>query len=168
MADSVETGDFVISRVFQAPRQRVWDAWTRPEMLTRWFGPKGTATTVMRLELRPGGVMHARMDTADGARLWARFVYREVAPPTRLVWVHAFSNEQGELARSPFNGSWPMELLTVVTFEDTPGGTKVTLRWTPINATAEELANFEEAKPGMQGGWGGSFEVLDLYLAQPA
>jgi uncharacterized protein YndB with AHSA1/START domain len=57
-------------------------------------------------------------------------------------------------------------MLTTVTFEEEPGGkTKVTLRWSPINATAEEQASFDAAHGGMQGGWTGTFERLDAYLA---
>src|SRR3954470_21779242 len=77
--------DFVVTRLFRAPRQRVWDAWTRPELLARWFGPKGVSTTVLRHELRPGGMLHARMDRPDGGSMWARFVYRAVEPPARLA-----------------------------------------------------------------------------------
>jgi uncharacterized protein YndB with AHSA1/START domain len=166
MADSADT-DFIIARTFNAPRQRVWDAWTQPEMLGRWFGPKGSTTTVLRSELRPGGMLHLRLEAPDGGVMWARFVYREVDAPSRLVWVHAFANERGELARSPFGGHWPMELLTTVHFEDAGEATRVTLRWTPISPTAEELRAFTETKPSMQGGWSGSFEQLDLLLAQP-
>jgi len=158
--------DFVIARIFNAPRQRVWDAWTQPEMLGRWFGPKGSTTTVLRSELRPGGMFHFRLEAPDGGRMWARFVYREIAPPSRLVWVHSFADERGELAHSPFGGSWPMEMLTTVLFEEAGNATKVTLRWAPIQPTAEELRSFTDTKPSMRDGWGGSFEQLDTLLAQ--
>lgn len=165
--DASADTDFTISRIFNAPRQRVWDAWTRPEMLGRWFGPKGSTTTVLRSELRPGGMMHFRLDAPGGGRMWARFVYREIEAPSRLVWVHSFADEQGQLAPTPFGGSWPMEILSTVLFEDAGKATKVTLHWTPISPTAEELRTFAETRPSMNGGWGGSFEQLDQLLAQP-
>jgi uncharacterized protein YndB with AHSA1/START domain len=162
------TPEFVISRLFKAPRQQVWDAWTRPELLAQWFGPKGVTTTVLRQELRPGGLLHARMDTPDGGQMWARFAYREVVAPERLVWQHAFSDAGGNVVPSPFGGAWPLELLTVVSFEVAGSATRVTLRWTPIDATAEERNAFSDAVPSMRGGWGGSFEQLDAFLAGPA
>ena len=167
MAAADPGSDFVITRLFRAPPQRVWDAWTRPEMLAQWFGPKGVTTTVLRHELQPGGMLHARMDVAGGGIMWARFVYRAVEPPARLVWAHAFGDAAGNAVPSPFGGPWPLELLTTVTFEAANAGeaTKVTLRWSPIDATAAEHAAFTAAMPSMDGGWGGSFEQLDRFLA---
>ena len=108
-------------------------------MLAQWFGPKGVTTTVLRHELEPGGMLHARMDRPDGGTMWARFVYRAVEPPARLVWAHAFGDAAGNAVPSPFGGAWPLELLTTVTFEPACGeATRVTLRWSPIDATAEE------------------------------
>lgn len=166
MAVSDDT-DFVISRVFNARRQRVWDAWTKPEMLALWFGPKGTTTTVLHSDLRTGGVVHFRIDTADGGRMWGKFVYREIEAPSRLVWVHSFADEQARVVRSPFGNSWPLELLTTVLFEEAGQGTRVTLTWSPIQPTPEELKSFTEAKPSMREGWGGSVEKLEKLLAAP-
>ncbi len=163
MPDATAT-DFVITRLFQAPRERVWKAWTTPDMLARWFGPKGVVTTVLRHELRPGGLFHARLDQPDGGRIWARILYREIVPPTRLVWEHAFGDAEGNVAPSPFGGPWPLRLLTTVDFAEEGAATRVTLRWSPIEAAPEEVQNFEEAKPGMKEGWGGSFERLDAAL----
>ncbi|MFC7472797.1 SRPBCC domain-containing protein [Dankookia sp. GCM10030260] len=157
--------DFVVTRLFRAPPQRVWDAWTRPEMLAQWFGPKGVTTTVLRHELHPGGLLHARMDRPDGGTMYARFLYREVTPPARLVWAHAFGDAAGNAAPSPFGGPWPLELLATVTFEPAGAATRVTLHWTPIEATPEERAAFTAAIPSMEGGWGGSFDQLDQFLA---
>ena len=162
---SCKNSDFVITRLVRAPRQRVWDAWTRPEMLAQWFGPKGVTTTVLRHELRPGGMLHARMDRPDGGAMWARFIYREVEPPSRLVWAHGFGDAAGNPAPSPFGGPWPPVLLTTVTFEAAAAeATQVTLHWSPLDATAEECAAFVAAKPSMAGGWGGSFDQLDQFL----
>ncbi|MDB5705595.1 MAG: ATPase [Sphingomonas bacterium] len=157
--------DFVISRLFKAPRQLVWNAWTDQALLARWFGPKGTATVVESFDLRPGGMVHSRMDTPDGHRLWARFLYREVVEPSRLVYVHGFADAAANPAPSPFGGPWPMELLTTVVFEDEGDATRMTLTWTPINASDEERAAFEASFTSMQGGWGGSFDQLDELLA---
>ena len=160
--------DFVLARVFAAALPRVWAAWTQPELLARWFGPKGVTTTVLQAAVRPGGLLHARMDQPDGGTLWARFLYREVQPPARLVWEHGFADAAAGLARPPFGGAWPLQLLTTVTFAAEGEATRVTLRWSPLAATPEEVQAFRAATASMQGGWGGSFERLDTVLAAPA
>jgi uncharacterized protein YndB with AHSA1/START domain len=102
----------------------------------------------------------------DGQVMWAKFVYREIAPPKLLKWVHSFSNEAGGVTRHPMAPTWPLEMLTTVTFEDVPGGkTNLTLTWSPINASDEEQKTFDAAHGSMTGGWAGTFERLDAYLA---
>lgn len=162
------TPEFRISRRFDAPRERVWAAWTKPEQLARWFGPKGVVTTVLRFDLRPGGGLHARMVSPDGSGMFARFVYREVEAPVRLAWEHGFADEAGEFTDSPFGGPWPLRLLTTVSFAEEGAGTRVTLTWSPLEVTAEEEAAFAAMMDSMTGGWTGSFEQLDDYLADSA
>lgn len=158
--------DFVITRVFDAPRDLVWKCFTEPERMQAWFGPKGSVVIASTMDLRVGGTYHGAMRDPSGRVMWAKFVYRDIAAPELLVWVHSFSDEAGGLTRHPMSPSWPLELLTTVTFEDAGGGrTKITLRWSPLNATAEEHKTFDAARDGMTGGWNGSFERLDAYLA---
>jgi uncharacterized protein YndB with AHSA1/START domain len=167
VAAEAKNADFVISRVFDAPRELVWQAFADPERMTPWFGPKGSTIVSSKMDLRVGGTYHGAMRNPDGQVMWAKFVYREVAPPKRLSWVHSFSDENGGLTRHPLSATWPLELLTTVTFEEALGGkTKLTLRWSPINATEEERKTFEAARDGMTQGWGGTFERLDAYLAE--
>ncbi len=162
----IKTADFVITRVFNAPRELVWKAFTEAERMQHWFGPKGSSIVKSSMDLRVGGIYHGAMRNPDGQITWAKFVYREIARPERLVWVHSFSDENGGLTRHPLSATWPLELLTTVTFEDAPGGkTKLTLRWSPINANEDERKTFAAALEGIQGGWGGSFDQLDAYLA---
>lgn len=159
--------EFVISRTFDASRQRVWDAWTRPELMNQWLGPKGTTGTTIAADIRPGGVLHWRMDAAGGPSMWGRAVYREVDEPSRLVYVQSFSDGQASIARAPFfEGRWPLEMLTTVTFEEDGAGTRVTLTWSPLNAEADEIANFESNIPSMSSGWGGSFDRLEQLLSR--
>ncbi len=129
MADAeTKSADFVISRVFDAPRELVWQAFADPERMKHWFGPKGSTIVSSKMDLRVGGIYHGAMRNPDGQVMWAKFVYREVAPPEHLSWVHSFSDEKGGLTRHPLSASWPLELLTTVTFEEAPGGkTKLTL-----------------------------------------
>lgn len=156
--------ELVISRIFKASRARLWEVWTTPELLAGWFGPKDATTTIVSADIRPGGHVHCHMDTPDGQRLWAKFVYRTVEPKVRLVWEHSFSDPDGVIAASPFPGPWPLRLLNRVTFEDAGEHSRIRLVSTPLDATSEEDAAFRDALGSMDGGWSGNFDVLDAYL----
>ncbi|MGA2583589.1 MAG: SRPBCC domain-containing protein [Tepidisphaeraceae bacterium] len=163
---SADERDFVISRVFDAPRDLVFSAWTEPNRLAQWFGPKGCTIRVAKMEMRPGGVLHSCMKTPDGREMWGKWVIREVVPPRRLVFVNSFSNEEGGMTRHPLSPTWPLQMLTTVTFVEQDGKTEITLRWIPINSTDVENKTFDAGRDSMNMGWGGTFDQLDAYLAQ--
>jgi len=165
MNTQAQSADFVITRSFDAPRELVWQCFTEPERMKEWWGPKGSVIVASTMDLRVGGTYLGAMRAGSGPVMWAKFVYREIAEPERLVWVHSFSDEAGGLTRHPMSPTWPLEMLTTVTFEEVaPGKTKVTLRWLPLNASAEEQKTFDAAHDGMTGGWAGTFDRLDAYL----
>lgn len=157
---------FTTTRRFHAPRALTWQAWTDPALLVRWFGPKGCVGRMLTHELRPGGIWHSAMQIPGMPELWGKFIFREVAAPSRLVWVHGFSDAAGNRTRHPMSATWPLEMLTTVTFAEQGAETDVTVTWVPLDANATELATFTEALPGMNQGWGGSFEQLDALLAE--
>jgi uncharacterized protein YndB with AHSA1/START domain len=166
MSTATQSTDFVITRVFDAPRDMVWKAFTDPEHMKHWWGPKGSTVLVSKMDLRVGGSYLGSLRDSSGNVMWGKFVYREIMPPQRLVWEHSFSDENGGLTRHPLAPNWPLKLLTTVTFaEPRPGQTEVTLRWSPLDATDEERKTFAAAHDGMRGGWGGSFDQLAAYLA---
>src|SRR6204780_4726080 len=146
MFAETQCADFVISRVFDAPRDLVWKCFADPERMKEWFGPKGSVIVASKMDFRVGGSYLGAMRDPGGRVIGAKFVYRNIAAPERLEWVHSFSDETGGLTRHPLSATWPLELLTTVTFEDALNGkTKVTLRWSPLNATAEETKTFDAA-----------------------
>jgi uncharacterized protein YndB with AHSA1/START domain len=164
-----KTTEFVITRVFDAPRDLVWKAWTEPEHLAEWWGPKGCAVRVVKLDVRPGGTFHYAMQFKPGHDMWGRFVYREIAAPSRLVYVSSFSDEKGGITRAPFsqlNDTWPLEVLNTLTLSERGGKTTITLRGAPINATEEERKMFASMFASMQQGFGGTFDKLAEYLAR--
>src|SRR5687768_3572725 len=93
--------EFVLERSFDAPREVVFEAWTRPEALARWWGPKGYTTRVVKLDPRPGGVFLYEMRAAGGHEMWGKFVYREVVAPERMVFVLSFSDAREGVTRHP-------------------------------------------------------------------
>ena len=157
--------EFTITRVVDAPRDRVWQAWTRPEHLKHWWGPKGFTVHTCRVDLRPGGLFHYGMRGPDGNDMWGRFTYREIVAPEKLVFIVSFSDPQGGLTRAPFAEDWPMETLSTVTFEAQGGKTKVTVRWVPHNATDAQRETFDDGMQSMNQGWTGTFDQLATYLS---
>ncbi len=164
-------GEFFIARVFDAPRELVWKAWTEPERLANWWGPKGFKMRAVKLDLRPGGVFHYSMQAPpgspmDNAVMWGKFVYREIVKPERMVFVNSFSDERGGITRHPMSATWPLEVLSTLTFTERLGKTAVALRGGPIHATEEERRTFEAGRDSMRQGFGGTFDQLAEYLAQ--
>jgi uncharacterized protein YndB with AHSA1/START domain len=157
---------FVISRTFDAPLDRVWKAFTEPERMQQWWGPKGFPVAFCKMELRPGGVYHYAMRVPDGSLMWGKFVYREIAAPERIVFVNSFSDEMGGLTRHPMVSAWPLELLSSFQFTEHEGRTTFTLQWAPLDATAEECAMFDSAHDSMTQGWAGTLEQLEAHLAE--
>jgi hypothetical protein len=83
--------------------------------------------------------------------------------------VNSFSNSEGGLTRHPMSPTWPLEMLSTITFGEEGGQTKVTVRWSVLpSATPEECKTFNEGRGGMQHGWSGTFDQLDAYLAELA
>jgi uncharacterized protein YndB with AHSA1/START domain len=157
--------DFVISREFDAPRDLVFKAWTEPERLAQWWGPKGFTMVSTKVDLRPGGIFHYGMRGPDGAEMWGKFVYREIVPPERMVFIVSFSDENGGVTRHPMAPNWPLEMINTLTLTERNGKTTVTLRVAAYAATEEERATFKAGHKSMEGGFGGTFDQLDDYLA---
>jgi uncharacterized protein YndB with AHSA1/START domain len=158
--------EFVTSRTFDAPRALVWRVLTEPEHMAQWFGPKGFTGKTHRLDMRPGGIYHYSLTGEDGLVMWGRWIYREISPMDRLVFVQSFSDAEGGLAHSPFPGPWPMETLSTFTLSEENGKTTFTVHWTPLNAAPDESASFAEGFGHMTGGWSGTFDQLAEYLTK--
>ena len=163
--DQTKSLDFVLSRVFDAPRDLVWKAFTDPEHMKHWWGPKGFTVITSKMDFRPGGTYLYGMKAPDGSAMWGKFRYQEIEPPKRMVLINSFSDEKGGITRHPMAPSWPLEMLSTFTFEEQPGGkTKFTVRWQAHNATAEEQKTFDAGHDSMRMGWGGTMDQLAAYL----
>ena len=158
--------EFTFTRDLDAPRELVWRAFTEPEHLRHWWGPKGFTMHSCTLDLRPGGVFHYLLRSPDGQEIWGKFVYREIIAPERLVAVVTFSDEHGNLTRHPWDPGWPVETLSAITFAEHNGRTRLTVRWVPHNATEAERGTFAAGHDSMRQGWTGTADQLAGYLAK--
>lgn len=156
---------YTIARVFNAPREVVFDAWADRDKMAQWSGPPGATLTVVSGTIEEGVTMLTRSDHPQMGTTYTLAVWREVKPNDRIVWEQSFANEQGEVIQTDFFPHWPPVLLTEVDFEDEVDGTRVTLRWTPIEGTQEEIDEFARQMAMMDLGWGGSFDKLEELLS---
>lgn len=155
---------YVLERTFNAPRDLVWKAWTDPELLPRWYGPR-VETVIHQLDVRPGGLWLLEMKWGGNSN-FQRVEYTEVSPPERLVWLHSTADAEWNIADNPMMADWPRVLLTTVTFEDSGGKTDLRLVWEPHEASEAELACFAAAIDGLDKGWGSGMDLLEEILAE--
>lgn len=156
--------EYVLDRVFDAPREMVWKAWTDPELLARWYGP-GVDTIIHEFDLRPGGIWLNEMRWGEKAD-FSRMTFQEVVRPERLAWHHCSADADWNIIASPMMANWPRTILTTVTLQDEGAGTKVRLTMVPLGATDAEIACFAGAMDGMGKGWGGGYAIIDEILAE--
>jgi uncharacterized protein YndB with AHSA1/START domain len=147
--------ELIITRIFDAPRDLVWKAWTEPERVKKWWGPKNFTAPVSKIDLRVGGKYLSCMRGPDGKDYWSTGVYREIVPMERIVSTDSFADEKGTVVPAShygMTGDWPMELLVTVTFEEAGGKTKMILRHEGIpSGMMRELT---------ETGWSESFDKL--------
>jgi len=140
-----------IARVFDAPRERVFAAWTKAEQLAHWFGPANFGVHSCEVDARPGGVFRLCMRSPEGKDYWVRGVYREIVPPEYLVIACAADDE---------NGVERLECVIDVSFAAQGGKTKLMLNTTARGESPEAAAMLS----GMEQGWQGSLERLQPAL----
>jgi uncharacterized protein YndB with AHSA1/START domain len=141
----------VMTRVFDVPRERVFEAWTRAEHLEKWFAPKGFAVTDCECDARPGGVFRLCMRAPWGGAYWVRGEYREVLVPERLVIACTLDHEQGASR---------LDEIIDVAFEQSGSRTKLVL-----NSTARGTgAKAPSMLAGLQKGWAQTVDRLDALL----
>ena len=156
--------EYSLERVFDAPRELVWRAWTDPELLYRWYGP-GVETVIHQFDLEPGGFWLNEMKFGENSN-YQKMVFQEVSQPEKLVWHHCSADADWNIAVSPMMPDWPRVLLTTVTFEEMGEQTKVRLSQVPMDASDDEIACFSQMMAGMDKGWGSGYTIIDEILAE--
>ena len=130
-APEVCGGEIVITRLFDAPRELAWKAWTDPNLVMQWWGPKNFTSPSCRIDLRVGGTYLFDMRSPDGHDYWSTGVYREIVEPERIVCTDSFADEKGNVVPATYYGmssDIPAEMLVTVTFAVQSGRTRLTLR----------------------------------------
>ncbi len=146
--------ELVLTRLIDAPREKVYRAWTDPALLKQWFAPRPYTTPAAELDVRPGGTNLIVMRAPDGREMPNRGVYLEVIPNERLVFTDAFT-KAWEPSAKPF-------MTVILTFEEEGGKTRYTARvrhWTVADREAHEKMGFHQ-------GWGQCTDQLAALVAK--
>ena len=151
-AADIQNYTLTLTRDFNAPREKVFQAWTDPEILMQWFGPKGVSTESAQIDLKVGGKYQYTLKLPDGKIVNHHGEYREIDPPNKLVFT-------GILDGQGCGGSEGVYAETVVTveFQDMGSSTRLTL--------THDFLPSEESKESHSFGWTGSFDCLAEVLA---
>ena len=156
MPATAEKTELVITRVFDAPRELVWQVWTEPQHVAQWYGPKGFATRVNELDLRPGGHWRYVMVSPDGSEYPIKGEFREVVLFERI----ASFDEPDDGLELEDGADHPMGNLVTCVFDDLGDQTQLTMRIT--HGSVEDSQKYEEM--GAVAGWNASFDRLAEHL----
>ena len=158
--DVIPAGGEAISRVFAAPRDLVFEVWTKAEHFTRWFGPHGAEVVSCEMDARPGGIIRFGHRSPEGLTLHVKGTFGAVVLNERLVFTFGFVDEHGHPVRHPMFPDWPLHALIEMTvLLDRDGdGTRVSVahRVLPLDAASHPAAKRWSTLAGE--GW---MQVLD-------
>lgn len=137
--------EIVITRVFDAPRDLVFKAWTDPEHLVRWYAPKDCTLHIYKFDFRTGGAFQTSLRNPKSRDCLCSGIYQEIVAPERLVYSLFFSDEDGnfvEPAQAGMDSDWPQETKVTVTFAEQEGKTRVTLHQTVLESIAKRTGAY--------------------------
>jgi len=157
MSDTrTEARELVITRIFDAPRKLVWKAWTSPEHLMRWWGPKDFTSPVCKMDFRIGGKYLYCMRSGEGQDFWSTGTYKEIIHLERIVCTDSFADEKGNIVPASHyelpGDDWPLELTVTIQFEALGDRTKMTL--THVGIPVGQMKEMTGV------GWNESFDKL--------
>jgi uncharacterized protein YndB with AHSA1/START domain len=153
-----------IERIFNAARERVWKAWTDPEEIKRWWGPKNFTAPIAKNDFCVEGRYLLDMRSPDGKDFWSTGIYKEIVQLERIKLNDSFADENGNIVSASYygmSGDFPRELSLELTFEDMDGKTKFTLNYPDLGRMSEK------DRKDMEQGWNESFDKLEAVLQTP-
>jgi uncharacterized protein YndB with AHSA1/START domain len=155
--------DFTITRIFDAPRELVFKAWTDPKYIAQWWGPQHYTCPSCSVDLRVGGAFLFCMRSPQGTEIWNKGLFREIQAPEKIVSVMYFADPQGNVVEPSYYGVpafFPSEMRDIVTFEvHEDSRTKLTLRRNHPESLAKQMMEDQ--------GWSQSLDRFAAALAIP-
>ena len=157
---------FVLERTLKAPCALVWAAFSQAEHLGKWMSPKGMTPGRNTMDFRNGGIYHYEIVAPNGMSHYGRWLFRNVIDHELIACHVSFSDEGAGIVRHPMAPDWPLEMLSQTHFTDAEEGTLIRLELAAVGSDPAQLKTFDDGKASMTQGWGGTFGVLEEYLAQ--
>lgn len=157
--DKQDIHPIIITRVFEAPVDLFYKAWTKPEHIEQWWGPEGFSTKVLEYDFKVGGRTKLIMTGPDGTEYPVTGRFIEIIKNEKIVSTDEFGDEYKEMAEKMSMEIPQIDRLTVI-FEDVGGKTKLTLTMTHPTQRDKELHEKMHAVEG----WNSSFNCLDIHL----
>ncbi len=158
---------FEIERSFPVSLERLFQACTTEGDIKHWMAPAGAKVIITSRDFRPGGICLYGNVMPNGTEMWGRQTFKEITLNKRLVYTQSFADKAGNLAAHPMAPTWPKEMLTVMEFiPEGPKQSKLKVSWIYTGVDSVEAATFHAAHDGMKGGWTGSLDTLQAYLAK--
>jgi len=154
-----QTRELTLTRIFDAPRELVWRAWTDPQLVAKWWGPNGVTNPTCEIDVRVGGKIHIVMLAGEalgplaGQHWPMRGEFTELVEPERLAFKNQAVDEHDVVL---------IDGITTVTFEEENGKTKMTMRTTASGVSPEAPQMLD----GMEAGWTQSFDKLTEFISQ--
>lgn len=162
----VHSNGLTITRVFDAPVEKVWRYWSDPEYFRKWWGPKDFTCPTADIDFRVGGKYHVAMHGPAGSEwdkdLWSGGIYEELVPFKKIVVSDGFSDELGNRVSATYYGmpaTIPMESRIELSFEQVDGKTKMILYYPSVKGFESELKNMTQ-------GWNQSLDKLEENLKE--
>lgn len=155
----IEITMLYITKAFNARRSELWKAWTEPESVTKWWGPRNFTAPFVKNNLEEGGTYLYCMRSPEGEDVWSTGTYKKIVPMEEIVSTDSFADEEGNIVPASdygISGDWPLELKVTVTFQDEDGKTKLSIQ--------HQGFPDKENKDLAEAGWKESLEKLEEYL----
>lgn len=157
-----EQKELTIVRTFNAPKELVWKAFTEPEHIKKWWGPKEYTSPDCTMDFSIGGKYLTSMMDAQGNKIWSTGVYKEIIPYEKIVCSDSFADEKGNVVSGDHYGmpGMPKEFTITIKLEEENGKTKLTLVHAGMPAG--------EMQKGANAGWNSSLDKMEALLAEMA
>jgi uncharacterized protein YndB with AHSA1/START domain len=153
--------EIVIRQTIDAPKDLVWKAWTEPEFVLAWWGPKYFTAPVIQIDLREGGEYWYCMRSPDGQESWSKGKFVEISEPDRIIMTDSFADAEGNTVPATYYGmsaEFPLEVQVLITFEEEDGKTMLSLHYPGIEGISDtDLRNMED-------GWHTSLNKLETVV----
>ena len=157
IGNSTDTNNktITINRTFDLPLETIWKAWTDPESMKKWWGPKEYTCPDCTIDFKVGGKFLASMQSKDGKKIWSTGTYKEIVPMKKIVNSDSFADEKGNIVPATYykmSEDWALELQVTTAFEEVDGKTNLSLQHAGLPAEiSDECIN----------GWQSSFNKLE-------